>query len=60
MPQKGRWTHYLIPRIDVWLNRSHGEVNFYLTQMLSGHVCFREYLHRFKHDNSPECPSCPG
>ncbi|GBP70071.1 Retrovirus-related Pol polyprotein from type-1 retrotransposable element R1 [Eumeta japonica] len=58
--EKGRWTHYLIPRIDVWLNRSHGEVNFYLTQMLSGHGCFREYLHRFKHDNSPECPSCPG
>lgn len=58
--EKGRWTHRLIPRIDVWLNRSHGEVNYYLTQMLSGHGCFREYLHRFKHDDSPECPSCPG
>lgn len=57
---KGRWTHRLIPRIDVWLNRSHGEVNYYLTQMLSGHGCFRAYLHRFKHDDSPECPSCPG
>lgn len=57
---KGRWTHCLIPRIDVWLNRSHGEVNYYLTQMLSGHGCFRAYLHRFKHDDSPECPSCPG
>lgn len=58
--EKGRWTHRLIPRIDVWLNRSHGEVNYYLTQMFSGHGCFRAYLHRFKHDNSPECPSCPG
>ncbi|GBP65563.1 Retrovirus-related Pol polyprotein from type-1 retrotransposable element R1 2 [Eumeta japonica] len=58
--KKDRWTHRLIPRIDVWLNRSHGEVNYYLTQMLSGHGCFRAYLHRFKHDNSPECPSCPG
>lgn len=57
---KGRWTHRLIPRIDVWLKRRHGEVNYYLTQMLSGHGCFRDYLHRFKHDNSLECPSCPG
>lgn len=57
---KGRWTHRLIPKIDVWLSRNHGEVNYYLTQMLSGHGCFREYLHRFKHDDSPECPSCPG
>ncbi|GBP18703.1 hypothetical protein EVAR_8528_1 [Eumeta japonica] len=28
--------------------------------MLSGHGCFPAYLHRFKHDDSPECPSCPG
>ncbi|CAD6211030.1 GSCOCG00010948001-RA-CDS [Cotesia congregata] len=55
-----RWTHRLIPKIDVWLNRSHGEVNYYLTQMLPGHGCFRTYLHRFKHDDSPECSSCPG
>ncbi|GBP54288.1 hypothetical protein EVAR_32635_1 [Eumeta japonica] len=27
--------------------------------MLSGHNCFRAYLHRFKRDDSPECPSCP-
>ena len=57
--EKGRWTHRLIPTIDVWLNRNHGEVNYYLTQMLSGHGCFRAYLHRFKHDDSPECPACP-
>ncbi|GBP92528.1 Retrovirus-related Pol polyprotein from type-1 retrotransposable element R1 4 [Eumeta japonica] len=46
--------------IDVWLNRNHGEVNYYLTQMLSGHGFFRAYLHRFKRDDSPECLSCPG
>ncbi|XP_015509714.2 uncharacterized protein LOC107216897 [Neodiprion lecontei] len=57
--EKGRWTYRLIPRIDVWLGRNHGEVNYYLTQMLSGHGCFRAYLHRFKHDDSPECPACP-
>uniref|UniRef100_A0A1B6JEW1 Reverse transcriptase zinc-binding domain-containing protein n=1 Tax=Homalodisca liturata TaxID=320908 RepID=A0A1B6JEW1_9HEMI len=31
-----------------------------MTQILSGHGCFRAYIYRFKHDNSPECPSCPG
>ncbi len=58
--ENGRWTKRLIPRIDVWLNRSHGEVNYCLTQMLSGHGCFRAYLYHFKHDNSPKSPSCPG
>ena len=34
---KGRWTHRLIPQVDVWVNRKHGEVNCYLTKMLSNH-----------------------
>lgn len=58
--QNGRWTYRLIPEVEVWLNRDHGEVNYYLTQMISGHGCFREYLFKFKHDTSPECPCCPG
>lgn len=39
------------------MNRKHGEVNYYLTQMLSDHGCFRAYLHRFNHDDSPDCPA---
>lgn len=57
---KGRWTYRLIPQLDAWLNRNHGEVNYWLTQMLTGHGCFRSYLHRFNRDDSPECPACPG
>lgn len=38
--------------------RLHGDVNFYLTQFLSGHGCFRKYLHRFGHAASPLCPEC--
>lgn len=53
---KGRWTHKLIGQVEKWLNRKHGEVNFYLTQMLTGHGCYRAYLHRFGHDDSPDCP----
>lgn len=58
--QKGRWTYTLIPDIDKWINRSHGECNFQLTQFLTGHGGFRKYLHRFGHDNSALCPECPG
>jgi len=32
---KGRWTHQLIPSIELWLNRKHGQVDFYLSQALS-------------------------
>ena len=56
--EKGRWTHRLIPNVSTWTNRKHGEVNFYLTQFLSGHGCFRKYLHRFGHASSPSCPAC--
>ncbi|XP_015113968.1 uncharacterized protein LOC107039044 [Diachasma alloeum] len=45
-------------RVYVWSDRDHGEVNYYLTQMLSGHGCFRAYLHKHKHEGSPLCPTC--
>jgi len=55
---KGRWTYRLIPDLATWIGRKHGEVNFHLTQLLSGHGCFRSYLKRFGHDTTDECPSC--
>lgn len=55
---KGRWTYELIPNIKDWFERKHGDLNFYLTQMLSGHGCFRSYLYRFNHDSDPYCPYC--
>jgi hypothetical protein len=54
----GRWTHRLIPEISVWVDRRHGEVNFHITQVLSGHGCFRQYLHRVGHAPTPYCPEC--
>jgi len=54
----GRWTYRLIPDLSIWMKRKHGEVNFYLTQFLSGHGCFRQYLHRFGHAVTPVCPEC--
>ena len=54
----GRWTHVLIPNISSWMNRGHGQVNFYLTQALSGHGCFRAYLKRFKRSSQSSCHFC--
>nr|AMS38363.1 hypothetical protein [Bactrocera tryoni] len=55
---KGRWTHRLIPDIHSWIDRRHGDLDFHLTQILSGHGCFRSYLFRFHNDISPNCPTC--
>jgi len=55
---KGRWTHRLIRNVHSWLNRKSGFVNFHLTQLLSGHGCFKSYLHRFGHEEDPLCSWC--
>jgi len=48
----------LFPSIEPWLSRKHGQVDFYLTQALSGHGCFRSFLKRFGHDTEDGCPEC--
>ncbi|KAL7723066.1 hypothetical protein ACLKA6_018416, partial [Drosophila palustris] len=54
----GRWTHQLIKDLKPWLFRRHGQLNFYLAQLLTGHGCFKSYLHRFKHAADPFCEHC--
>jgi len=54
----GRWAHRLIPSIVPWITRKYGEVNFHLTQFLTGHGCFPAYLHRFGKLDSPACWYC--
>ena len=55
---RGRWTARLIRRLDTWLNREQGEVNYYLTQMLTGHGQFRSYLHKMGKVADPGCVHC--
>ena len=31
-----RWTHMLIPDIRIWLQRKHGDIDFYISQLLTG------------------------
>lgn len=56
---KGRWTHRLIPKIEPWINRRHGVLNFETTQFLSGHGCFAKHLYRLEIKESARCPACP-
>jgi hypothetical protein len=55
---KGRWTYRLIPKLKPWLERRHGEVGYHLTQFLTGHGAFEEYLHKKKKVDTPYCPTC--
>lgn len=55
---KGAWTRRLIPLMAEWVEREYGEVNFYLTQVLTGHGCFNQYLERFKRKNTRNCNYC--
>lgn len=54
------WTRRLIPQLELWLARRHGEVGFALAQVLSGHGNFGAYLYRFKIRPTGVCPDCPG
>lgn len=56
--EKGQWTRLLIPNIAIWVNRQHGEVNFHLTQILTGHGCFRDYLYNMGKDTDDGCEYC--
>ena len=53
-----RWTRMLNPDIRISLQRKHDDIDFYVSQTLTGHGCFLEYLHRFGIAESPFCPLC--
>lgn len=56
--QHGRWTHKLIPDIKAWVSRTHGEVDYYLTQALSGHGCFMDFLFKRTRAETDRCLYC--
>ncbi len=55
---KGEWTLLLIHNLKAWLERGHGQMNFYLTQVISGHGAFNVYLFHMKLVESPKCANC--
>ncbi|CAH2245052.1 jg17449 [Pararge aegeria aegeria] len=44
-----------IPNFEVWLSRKSGNVTFRLTQVLTGHGCFGEYLCRIGCEATQKC-----
>lgn len=54
----GRWTFHLIPDIKSWIEREYGEVDYFLTQAISGHGCFRKFLFYRNRAASEHCPYC--
>lgn len=54
----GRWTFTLIPNLHKWITRPYGEVDYYITQILSGHGYFKKYLYIRKKIDTPDCDYC--
>ena len=54
----GRWTYKLIPNICNWVKRKHGEITFYLTQILTGHGVFATYRKRISKQDNSRCVYC--
>lgn len=47
------WKHF-----DEWMRRSHGGMNYHLTQLLTGHGCFISYLQCIRKVESAMCKYC--
>lgn len=54
------WTRALIPPglVVRWVHRQHGEMNFHLTQLMTGHGCFNRFLRRIGRAPSAGCSHC--
>lgn len=59
-PPKASWTKLLLPDITRWLGRTVPKMplSYHMTQALTGHGCFQQYLHRFGRANSTQCTLC--
>ncbi|XP_073811858.1 uncharacterized protein [Musca autumnalis] len=53
--RSGKWTHKLVANVRSWYSKNHGEVNYYVTQMSTGHGYFRKNLHRMGKCSTPYC-----
>ena len=57
---KGRWTYRLIPSIGECTRRRQGQLDFYMTQLLTGHRWYRAYGRdiMYGHDIGEAYPEC--
>ncbi|XP_076393337.1 uncharacterized protein LOC143265395 [Megachile rotundata] len=48
----------LLPLLKEWQERSHGRLTYRMTQVLTGHGCFGEYLCRIGKESATACRHC--
>lgn len=48
----------VLPHFDDWLGRQHGELEFHVTQILTGHGCFGSFLYRIQKVETDRCEHC--
>ncbi|XP_011873236.1 PREDICTED: uncharacterized protein LOC105565002 [Vollenhovia emeryi] len=53
-----RTVQAILPHLDDWVDRSWTRASYRTTQVLSGHGCFGEYLHRIQREPDPGCHHC--
>lgn len=47
------------PSFVEWVDRRWGHLSFRLTQIMTGHGCFGQFLFRIGREDTPECHHCP-
>lgn len=48
----------ILPIFNQWLRRKHGSLTYYLTQILTGHESFGDFLFKIRKVPSSLCPHC--
>ena len=56
--ENGRCTRRLIGQIRPWTERKHDEVNYYITQFLTGHGFFLAYFYKIGKVSISACMYC--
>lgn len=56
--RNGEWTKSVIKDLETWVNRKFGEVDYFLTQALTGHGDFGTYLKRIQKSPTNRCEFC--
>lgn len=48
----------ILPIFDRWLDHRRAGVNYYTTQLFTGHGSFGQYMYRIRKREYPACPDC--
>lgn len=54
----GKHTKSIISNIDKCLKRKHGQIEYYITQVLTGHGNFNEFFYKINKSDSPSSDLC--